>query len=135
MRTRLLILGACVVSSTHAPAPVLAQATPRVTAAPNPPLEYSGVYISTPDEDYFTPCGSEGAGDTWSLRFRDSDPHAPFIKKVTAVRGYPPLTHFIRVRGRLGPTGSYNLGFQTRELAVDTVLAVKETLEPCPGFG
>jgi WD40 repeat protein len=137
MRTRLLILGACVVSSTHAHAPAHApaQATPRVTTAPNPPLEYSGVYISTPDEDYFTPCGSEGAGDTWSLRFRDNERQAPFLQKVTAVRGYAPLTHFIRVRGRLGPPGSYNLGFQTRELAVDSVLDVKETLEPCAGFG
>ena len=133
MRTRLLLLGACVLSCTSAPAP--GQATVGITAAPNQPLEYSGVYISTPDEDYFTPCGSEGAGDTWSLRFRDSDPHASFLKKVTAVRGYPPLTHFIRVRGRLGAPGSYNLGFQTRELAVDSVLDVTETLEPCAGFG
>ena len=137
MRTRLLILGACVLSCTSAPAPGQAPSptTAGLTTAPNPPPEYSGVYISTPDEDYFTPCGSEGAGETWSLRFRDNDPHAPFLKKVTAIRGYPPLTHFIRVRGRLGPQGSYNLGFQTRELAVDSVLDVKETLEPCAGFG
>jgi len=135
MRTRLLLLGACVVSCTYAPAPVLAQATPRLTEAPNPPLEYSGVYISTPDEDYFTPCGGDGTGDSWSLRFRDNDPNAPFLKKVTAIRGYPPLTHFIRVRGTLGPRGSYNSGFQTRELAVDTVLDVTETLETCAGFG
>ena len=137
MRTRLLFLGACVASCTSAPAPgqAPAPATVGLAAAPNPPLEYSGVYISTPDEDYFTPCGSEGAGDTWSLRFRDSERQAPFIKKATAIRGYPPLIHFIRVRGRLGAPGSYNLGFQTRELAVDSVLDVKESLEPCAGFG
>jgi WD40 repeat protein len=69
------------------------------------------------------------------LGFRDNDPHAPFLKKVTAVRGYAPLTHFIRVRGRLGPPGRYNFGFQTRELAVDTVLDVKESLEKCAGYG
>ncbi len=131
MRTRLLILGACVVSCTSAPAPT----TVGLTAAPNPSLEYAGVYISTPDEDYFTPCGIDGAGDDWSLRFRDSDSHAPFLKKVTAFRGYSALAHFIRFRGSLGPTGSYNFGFQTRELAVDSVLDVKESLEPCAGFG
>jgi WD40 repeat protein len=134
MRTRLLILGACVVSSASAPA-ALAQATAGLTASRNPQQEYSGVYISTPDEDYFTPCGGDGTGDSWSLRFRENDPSAPFLKKVTAIRGYPPLTHFIRVRGRLGSPGSYNLGFQARELAVDTVLDVKETLESCAGFG
>jgi WD40 repeat protein len=131
MRTRLLVLGACVLSCTSAPAAKIA----GLPAAPNPSLEYVGVYISTPDEDYFTPCGIEGAGDTWSLGFRDNEPHAPFLKKVTALRGYAPLTHFIRIRGRLGPPGSYNFGFQTRELAVDTVLDVEESLEQCRGFG
>ena len=131
MRTRILFLGACLVSCTSAP-------TPKTAAPAIPPIpsrEYAGVYISTPDEDYFTPCGIDFASDSWSLRFRDNESQAPFLKKVTALRGNPPLTHFIRIRGRLGPPGSYNVGFQTRELAVDTVLDVKETLEPCAGFG
>ena len=128
MRTRILFLGACLVSSTFAP-------TQKTAAQAIPSREYAGVYISTPDEDYFTPCAIDRAGDSWSLRFRDNESQAPFLKKVTAVRGYPPLTHFIRVRGRLGPAGSYNLGFQTRELVVDSVLEVKESLEPCAGFG
>ena len=121
--------------------PLIACAILAVTPKPKPTKstlqaqEYAGVYISSPDEDYFTPCGVELTGNTWSLRFRDNDPHAPFLKKVTAMRGLAPLTHFIRVRGRLGPPGKYNVGFQTRELAVDTVLDVKETLEPCAGFG
>jgi hypothetical protein len=132
MRTSLLLLGACVLSCTSAPAPAPA---PTTMAAPSQPLDYSGVYMSTPDEDIFTPCGSAGAGETWSLNFRENDPDAPFLKKVTALRGSMPLTHFVRVRGRLGPPGRYNLGFQTRELAVDSVLDVKETLEPCAGFG
>ncbi|HEV7388798.1 MAG TPA: carboxypeptidase regulatory-like domain-containing protein [Gemmatimonadaceae bacterium] len=132
MRARLLplILGAGVLSCTSAPNPntgaLRLQALPR---------EYAGVYISTQDEDYFAPCGIAGAGEGWSLRFRDHEPQAPFLNKVTAIRGYAPLTHFIRVRGRLGPPGSYNIGFQTRELAVDSVLDVRETLEPCRGFG
>jgi WD40 repeat protein len=97
--------------------------------------EYAGVYTSTADEDYFTPCNIEGPASTWSLRFRDDEPEAPFLTKITAIRGLPPLTHFIRVRGKLGPPGRYNRGFQTRELAVDSLLEVKETLEPCTGFG
>jgi WD40 repeat protein len=131
MRTPVLFLGACLVSSTSASA----QKTTAPAIPPIPSREYAGVYISTPDEEYFTPCGINGAGDTWSLRFRDNEPQAPFLKKVTAVRGYAPLTHFIRIRSRLGPPGSYNAGFQTRELAVDSVLDVKESLEPCAGFG
>ena len=128
MRTRHLLLGACLVSCTSAK-------TPSPAAAPSPSREYAGVYISTPEEDYFTPCGVDVGSDSWSLRFRDDEAEAPFLKKVTAIRGLPPLTHFVRVRGRLGPPGRYNFGFQTRELAVDTVLDVKETLEPCRGFG
>lgn len=135
MRTRLLILGACVVVRTAAPASAPAQTTVGLAAAQTQSLEYSGVYLSTPDEDYFTPCGGDGIGDSWSLRFRENDPNAPFLKKVTAIRGSQPLTHFIRVRGSLGPPGTYNSGFQTRQLAVDTVLDVKESLEPCAGFG
>ena len=131
MRIRVLFLGACLVSCTSAPTPKTA--APAIPAIPS--REYAGVYISTPEEDYFTPCGIGGAGDSWSLRFRENESQAPFLKKVTAVRGSAPLTHFIRVRGSLGPPGSYNIGFQTRELAVDTVLDVKESLEPCVGFG
>jgi WD40 repeat protein len=131
MRIRVLLLGACLVSGTSASAQ-------KTTAPAIPPIlsrEYAGVYISTPDEDYFTPCGIDGASDGWSLRFRDNESQAPFLKKVTAIRGYAPLTHLIRVRGTLGPPGRYNIGFQTRELAVDSVLEVKESLEPCAGFG
>jgi WD40 repeat protein len=131
MRTRVPFLCACLVSCTSAPSPKTA--APAIP--PIPSREYAGVYISTPDEDYFTPCGIDGAGDSWSLRFRDNESQAPFLKMVTAVRGYPPLTHFIRIRGTLGPPGSYNIGFQTRKLAVDSVLDVKESLEPCAGFG
>jgi WD40 repeat protein len=131
MLTRVLFLGACLISPTI----VSAQKTAAPAISPIPSREYTGVYMSTPDEDYFTPCGIDGASDTWSLRFRENESQAPFLKKVTAIRGYPPLTHFIRIRGRLGPPGRYNFGFQTRELAVDSVLDVKESLEPCAGFG
>lgn len=138
MRTRMLFLGACLVSCTSAPAPKTAPPATPTTAIAIPAIrsrEYTGVYLSTPEEDYFTPCGIDGAEGDWSLRFRPNDPHAPFLKKVTANRGYAPLAHFIRVRGTLSAPGHYNIGFQTRELAVDTVLDVKESLEPCSGFG
>jgi WD40 repeat protein len=131
MRTRLFFLGACLVSCTSTPA---ASRLPP-SAVPTPSREYTGVYISTSVEDYFTPCGIDVGGDSWSLRFRDDEYRAPFLKKVAAERGSMPLTHFIRIRGRLGPSGSYNGGLQTRELAVDSVLDVKESLEPCAGFG
>ena len=129
MRTRPLLLGACLVSCTSAPSPTPAPA-PAI-----PSREYTGVYISTSAEEYFTPCGIDVGGDSWSLRFRDDEKAAPFLKQITAVRGYLPLTHFIRIRGRLGPPGSYNRGFEKRELTVDSVLDVKELLEPCGGFG
>ncbi|HJQ54230.1 MAG TPA: carboxypeptidase regulatory-like domain-containing protein [Gemmatimonadaceae bacterium] len=103
--------------------------------APAPARVYVGIYTSTPTEDYFIPCGIDGVGDSWSLGFRDDERQAPFLKKVTAFTGFPPLTHFIRIRGRLGPPGSYNLMFQTRQLAVDSVIEVSEMLEPCAGYG
>lgn len=125
MRTRHLLLGALLGSVPNpAPAQIF-----------SPSQEYAGVYFSTPDEDFFYPCGVDGVDDTWSLGFRGSEREAPFLKKVTAYNGYPPLTHFIRIRGRLGPRGSYNAGFQTRQIEVDSVLEVKETLEPCAGWG
>jgi WD40 repeat protein len=131
MRTRVLLFGACLASWVSAPgAQIMKPATPAITSR-----EYAGIYISTPEEDYFTPCGIVGAGDEWSLSFRANDRQAPFLKKVSAIRGYQPLTHFVRVRGRLGPPGRYNVGFQTRQLEVDSVLDVQETLQPCAGFG
>jgi len=120
----LLGAGVCAFLSISAPAQVS-----------SPSQEYAGVYISTPDEDSFVPCGIDGVDDTWSLGFRKDEREAPFLKKTTAYNGYPPLTHFIRIRGRLGAPGSYNAGFQTRQIVVDSVLDVKETLEPCKGFG
>ena len=122
-----LLLGAsvCAFLSISTPTPAQVSSASR---------EYAGVYISTPDEDSFVPCGGD-VGDTWSLGFRDGEREAPFLKKATAYNGYPPLTHFVRIRGRLGAPGRYNAGFQTRQIGVDSVLDVKETLEPCPGFG
>ena len=45
-------------------------------------------------------------------------------------RGSPPLSHFLRVRGTVD-SGSYNRGFQTRQLTVDSILDVKETPQSC----
>jgi WD40 repeat protein len=129
MRPRSFLLAACLISCTSArrkPAP----RTPPISSQ-----EYTGVYVSTPQEDYFAPCGIDGVGDTWSLNFRDGEPEAPFLKRVSAIRNDAGVTHFIRIRGSLGPSGRYNMGFQTRVLTVDSVLDVKESLEPCRGFG
>ena len=95
--------------------------------------EYEGLYSVTNDEDHFVPCGVRNVGDGWALRFRN--PRAAiFIGPQTVVRGYGPLTHFIRVRGSLDSSGRYNRGFQTHQLTVDTVLDVKESPQPCPSY-
>jgi WD40 repeat protein len=130
MRTRLLFLSVVLAACASGP-------TRRTAALPPPALsaEYAGVYTSTPDEDYFVPCGVEGFGDSVSLRFRDDEPEAPFLKKVSAIRGLPPLTHFVRIRGKLARADGQNFGFQKQELVVDSILDVKELLEPCAGYG
>jgi WD40 repeat protein len=128
MRSRLIVLSFLAIGCKPAPP------APRASGGTASP-EYAGVYQSTPDEDYFTPCGTNDVGDTWTLSFRDNEPLAPFLKKVTAVRGYGPLTHFIRFRGKLGAAGSYNAGFQTRQVEVDSILEVSESLRACAGYG
>lgn len=45
-------------------------------------------------------------------------------------RGSPPLGHFLRVRGTLD-SGSYNHGFQTRQLTVDSIIDIKEMPQSC----
>ena len=95
--------------------------------------EYTGLYSVTTDEDHFVPCGIPGVGDGWALKFRNPR-EALFIGHQTVVRGYWPLTHFIRVRGTLDSSSRYNRGFQTRQLTVDSVLDVKETPQPCPSY-
>jgi hypothetical protein len=95
--------------------------------------EYEGLYTVTTDEDHFVPCGVPGVGDGWALKFNNPR-QAIFIGRQTVIRGYPPLTHFIRVRGTLDSAGRYNRGFQTHQLTVDTVLEVKETPQACPTY-
>ncbi|HJQ12348.1 MAG TPA: WD40 repeat domain-containing protein [Gemmatimonadaceae bacterium] len=113
--------------------------TPAPTSSPRPAAtapvveEYAGLYAVTNDEDHFVPCGIKGVGDGWALKFRNARA-AIFIGRQTVVRGYGPLTHFIRVRGTLDSSSRYNRGFQTHQLTVDTVLDVREQPQPCPSY-
>lgn len=100
---------------------------------PDSPAVYSGVYASTFRESIFSPCDVPGIGSGWWLRFRNPRDGA-FLQYPYASPGRPTLSHFIRVRGRVSVTGNYGLGFQPREIVVDSVLDVKETLQPCPSY-
>ena len=134
--TRRLVPGASVcaaiLSCTHAPA-AAPPASPEVSQVSEPSREYAGLYFVTTQEDRFVACGVRDIGDGWALQFRHPD-EARFIGPTTAIQGYGPITHFIRVRGALAPTGRYNRGFQTRQLTVDSVLDVKETPQPCESY-
>lgn len=116
-------------SCTSAPAPPPSAISPKAERA----RQYEGLYLSTTQEDRFIACGVRDIGDGWALDFRNPR-EAAFIGRVAATQGYVPITHFIRVRGTLGPSGRYGRGFQTRRLTVDTVLDVKETAQPCESY-
>jgi hypothetical protein len=60
VRTRLPFLGAFLVSCTSAP-PASHLPPPVI-----PSREYAGVYVSTSDEEYFTPCGIDIGTDSWT---------------------------------------------------------------------
>ena len=105
----------------------------RDTSTKSVAAEYQGLYSVTTDEDHFVPCGVRNVGDGWALKFRNPR-EAIFIGRQTVVRGYGPLTHFLRVRGTLDSSGRYNRGFQTHQLTVDTVLDVRERPQPCPSY-
>jgi WD40 repeat protein len=94
---------------------------------------FSGVYASTFDQSIFSPCDVPGIGSGWSLRFKNERDGA-FIRYSYGVRGMPTLAHFIRVRGRLSALGRFGLGFQTREIVVDSLLEIKETPQPCASY-
>ncbi|HWL40232.1 MAG TPA: carboxypeptidase regulatory-like domain-containing protein [Gemmatimonadaceae bacterium] len=94
---------------------------------------FSGVYSSTARESIFSPCDVPGIGSGWWLRF-DDPREGVFLKFPFQRFGMPTLTHFIRVRGRVSDAGRYGLGFQTREILVDSVLEVKDTPQPCASY-
>lgn len=107
--------------------------TSTLSSAPDSSAVYSGVYASTSRESIFSPCDVPGIGSGWWLRFRNQRDGA-FLKYPYPTPGAPTLSHFIRVRGRVSGTGQYGLGFQTREIVVDSVLEVHETLQPCLSY-
>lgn len=94
---------------------------------------YSGVYASTFSESIFSPCDVPGIGSGWWLRFAHERDGA-FLKYRLRSPGMPTLSHFIRVRGHLSPPGHYGQGFFAREIVVDSVLEIKETLQPCRSY-
>jgi WD40 repeat protein len=114
-----------------------ARAGQIVTGTPSLPADsagvYSGVYASTSQEDIFSACDVRGIGSGWSIRFTNAR-DAAFLRYPSSTGGLPTLTHFIRVRGRVSDTGRFGLGFQNRELVVDSVLQVSESPQPCRSY-
>jgi hypothetical protein len=94
---------------------------------------YSGVYASTFNESIFSACDVPGIGSGWWLRFHN-ERDGRFLRYQYSAAGMPTVSHFIRVRGRLSPPGNYGEGFQTRELVVDSVLDVQETMQECASY-
>jgi WD40 repeat protein len=107
------------------------------SGAPSPITDssavYTGVYASTFNESIFSPCDIPGIDSGWSLRFKNERDGA-FLRYQYGAAGMATLAHFIRVRGRVSAPGRYGLGFHAREIVVDSVLEVKETLQPCPSY-
>jgi WD40 repeat protein len=94
---------------------------------------FSGVYASTSNESIFSPCDVPGIGSGWWLRF-NNERDGRFLRYQYGSGGMPTVSHFIRVRGRVSPPGHYGEGFQTREIVVDSVLDVQETMQPCASY-
>ena len=94
---------------------------------------YSGVYASTFQESIFSPCDVEGIGSGWSLRFKNPR-DGVFLRYPYSAPRWPTISHFIRVRGRVSDTGRYGMGFQSREIVVDSVLDISESPQPCPTY-
>jgi hypothetical protein len=109
-----------------------AQATGSAGAS-DPARVYSGVYASTFNESIFSACDIPGIGSGWLLRFHN-ERDARFLRYQYSSPGMPTVSHFIRVRGRLSPPGHYGQGFQLRELVVDSVLDVQETMQECASY-
>jgi hypothetical protein len=108
----------------------------QTVATPAPSISdslavYRGVYTSSPNESIFSPCDVRDIGSGWSLRF-NNERHGAFLKYPYAYGGS--RTHFIRVLGRVSAPGHYGIGFQSREIVVDSVLETSETPQPCPSY-
>ena len=121
---------AAIVAITRTAGAQAAAGSPQASA-PDSESTYSGIYTSSANESIFSPCDLPGIGSGWSLRF-NNERHAAFLKYPYTVNGW--RTHFIRVRGRVSPPGHYGLGFQSREIVVDTVLEIRETPQPCASY-
>jgi hypothetical protein len=94
---------------------------------------YTGVYTSSAREHIFSPCNVQGIGSGWAVRFNNPR-HGVFLQYQFPSPGSPPATHFIRVRGRVSAPGHFGIGFQAREIVVDSVLDISESPQPCPSY-
>jgi hypothetical protein len=103
------------------------------TTAGDSSVVYSGVYNSTFRENIFSPCDVPGIGSGWAVRFNNPR-HAAFLQYQYPSAGAQALTHFIRVSGRVSPPGRYGIGFQSREIVVDSVHEILETPQPCASY-
>ena len=128
LRAPIIALAAIVALSRAADAQAAASTQPT---APDSQSVYTGIYVSNANESIFSPCDVPGIGSGWSLRF-NNDRHGAFLKWPFTVNGW--RTHFIRVRGRVSAPGRYGLGFQAREIVVDSVLEISDTPQPCASY-
>jgi WD40 repeat protein len=103
------------------------------SAAADSPAIYSGVFASTRQENIFSPCDVPGIGSGWAIRFTNERDGA-FLRYQYPNSGMPTLSHFIRVRGRASAPGNYGLGFQAREIVIDSVLEISESPQPCQSY-
>jgi hypothetical protein len=94
---------------------------------------YNGVYTSTGRENIFSPCYVPGIGSGWAVRFNNPR-HGAFLQYQFPSAGGPPALHFIRVRGRVSAPGRFGIGFQAREIVVDSVLNISHSPETCPSY-
>jgi Carboxypeptidase regulatory-like domain/WD domain, G-beta repeat len=94
---------------------------------------YSGVYTSTGRENIFSPCDVPGIGSGWAVRFKNPR-HGAFLQYQFRWPSGPSASHFIRVRGRVSAPGRFGIGFQAREIVVDSVLDISESPQPCLSY-
>ena len=94
---------------------------------------YSGIYTSTGQENILSPCHVPGIGSGWAVRFKNPR-HGAFLQYQFPSAGGPPALHFIRVRGRVSARGRFGIGFQAREIVVDSVLDISHSPLTCPSY-
>jgi WD40 repeat protein len=95
---------------------------------PPPPVEFSGVYMDTGEEKIFFHCDGSPGEPSWWVNFA---PQVELGRARYAYQGvgFPAQIHYMRVAGSLSPQGRYGTGFQSRELRVDSILEISDSLK------